>query len=170
MEGAISFCGTMAEKALAESCRVTRGTLLVAVSHRAQMIPICVSGSLVELGCLAPAVEAMVARGEWSQDTFPENPVLTRGLTQDHMGVFRAFLPGELRELLVSEGMEVLRCGGLGTLAGLCAREAVAGVLQDADLFEDFLDLCERYDRVVLPDGPGTRQRAGLIAVAMPAG
>ena len=38
--------------------------------------------------------------------------------------------------------------------------------LGDEVLFEQFLDLCERFDREILPDGPGTRQRAGLIAVA----
>jgi hypothetical protein len=33
-------------------------------------------------------------------------------------------------------------------------------------LFNEFCDLCERYDREVLPEGPGTSARAGLIAVA----
>jgi len=41
-------------------------------------------------------------------------------------------------------------------------------VCQDEALFQDFLDLCERFDREVLPGGPGTRQRAGLIAAAVP--
>ena len=33
---------------------------------------------------------------------------------------------------------------------------------------QDFVDLCERFDLEVLPDGPGSKQRAGLIAVAVP--
>lgn len=64
--------------------------------------------------------------------------------------------------------MRVLRCGGLGTLANLCDPEAVERVRQDTSLFQDFVDLCERFVQEVLPEGPGTRQRAGLIAVAVP--
>jgi hypothetical protein len=45
----------------------------------------------------------------------------------------------------------------------------VEHVCQDEALFQDFVDLCERFDQEVLLDGPGTRQRAGLIAVAVPA-
>jgi len=92
---------------------------------------------------------------------------LSKGVTQDYFGAFRAFLPGELRALLEEAGMRVLRCGGLGTLANFCDPEAVERACQDEALFQDFVDLCERFDREVLPEGPGTRQRAGLIAVAV---
>jgi hypothetical protein len=51
----------------------------------------------------------------------------------------------------------------------VASAEVVERVCQDQTLFQDFLDLCERFDREVLPEGPGTRQRAGLIAVAVPA-
>lgn len=94
---------------------------------------------------------------------------MSQGATQDYFGPLKAFLPGELRAALEREGMRVLRCGGLGTLANLCGQETVARALQE-DLFETFLDLCEQFDREVLPDGPGTRQRAGLIAVVVPVG
>jgi len=56
--------------------------------------------------------------------------------------------------------------GGLGSLASLCDREMVAGVSKDGDLLHAFLDACERFDAEILPCGPGTRLRAGLIAVA----
>jgi hypothetical protein len=62
--------------------------------------------------------------------------------------------------------MHVLRCGGLGSLAGFCGQKTLDRVRQDEQLTEQFLDLCERFDREILPNGPGTRQRAGLIAVA----
>jgi hypothetical protein len=39
-------------------------------------------------------------------------------------------------------------------------------VLNDNALLDEFLNLCERFDQEILPDGPGTKQRAGLIAVA----
>jgi hypothetical protein len=89
-------------------------------------------------------------------------------MTQDYMGAFRAFLPDELRATLEQLGMRVLRCGGLGTLANLCGQATVERVLEDKTLLEPFLDLRERFDAKVLPNGPGTRQRAGLIAVAQP--
>jgi hypothetical protein len=38
----------------------------------------------------------------------------------------------------------------------------------DAKLFEEFVDLCERFDREILPEGPGTCMRAGLLSVAEP--
>jgi SAM-dependent methyltransferase len=168
MDGAISFCGSLAEQALRETCRVARKKLILIVSHRAWMIPIWVSASVQVAGRILPAVEAMFERGEWHQDQFPENPLLSKGVTQDYFPGFRAFLPGELRTLLEKTGMRVLRCGGLGTLANFCGAEAVEQVCEKEALFQEFLDLCERFDQELLPEGPGTRQRAGLIAVAVP--
>jgi ubiquinone/menaquinone biosynthesis C-methylase UbiE len=168
MDGAISFCGSLAEQALREACRVTRKTLILTVSHRACMIPVWVSASVQVARRILPAVKAMFDRGEWHQEQFPENPSLSKGMTQDYFPGFQAFLPGELRALLEEAGMRVLRCGGLGTLANLCGPDTVEQVCQDEALFQKFVDLCERFDREVLPNGPGTRQRAGLIAVAVP--
>jgi ubiquinone/menaquinone biosynthesis C-methylase UbiE len=166
MDGAISFCGSEAERAVLESCRVTRGKLIVSVSHRAWMVPMWVDASLKVTGRIVPAVYAMLERGEWRQEQFPENPALAEWVTQDYFPPFRAFLPGELRELLERAGMEVLRVGGFGSLANLCGGEVVGRVLEDEALLQEFLDLCERFDGEMLPAGPGTRQRAGLIAVA----
>jgi SAM-dependent methyltransferase len=168
LDGAISFCGPKAGQALQESCRVCRQSLIITVSHRAQMASVWVASSLAIAGRLLPAVEAMVHQGEWAQGQFPENPSLTRGLTQDYLGTLKAFLPGELRVLLEQAGMRVVRCGGIGSLAALCGPEVLDRVLQDEGLLKTFLDLCECFDNEILPDGPGTRQRAGLIAVAEP--
>jgi hypothetical protein len=132
------------------------------------MIPVWVSASVQVAGRFVPAVEAMFDRGEWHQEQFPENPSLSKGMTQDYFPGFRAFLPAELRAILEEAGMRVLRCGGLGTLANFCGPDTVEQVCQDEALFQKFVDLCERFDRDVLPEGPGTRQRAGLIAVAVP--
>lgn len=91
-------------------------------------------------------------------------------ITVTHRRRVTAFLPGELRAILERAGMRVLRCGGLGSLAYLCRPETIERVVGNDALFGKFLDLCDRFDREVLPDGPGTRQRAGLIAVAEVAG
>ena len=168
LDGAISFCGAYAEQALAESCRVTKKVLMLSVSHKAWMVPVWVKSSLAETGRLVPAAWEMFCRGRWEQDQFPENALLARGATQDYFGVLRAFLPNELRSLLEANGMRLLRIGGLGSLANLCGPETVRQALQDEALLAEFLDVCERYDKEVLPEGPGTRQRAGLLAVAEP--
>lgn len=166
MDGAISFSGSKATAAIQETCRVAKTTVILTVSHQAQMAAGWVGASLIKTGQLAPAVQAMMDRGEWHQDQFPGNPVLTDGLTQNYMGALKAFLPAELAKILENAGMHILLCGGLGSLAGLCDQEALTPVLKDPGLLESFLTICERLDREILPCGPGTRQRAGLIAVA----
>jgi SAM-dependent methyltransferase len=166
MDGAISFSGSQATKAIQETCRVARNSVILTVSHRAQMAGAWVSSSLVKNRELGPAVYAMVERGEWHQDEFPGNQVLAAGLTQNYLGALKAFLPDELAGLLEDAGWHVSRCGGLGTLAGMCSPEALAVVLSNMTLLEPFLTLCERFDKEILPSGPGTRLRAGLIAVA----
>jgi ubiquinone/menaquinone biosynthesis C-methylase UbiE len=168
MDGAISFCGSTAAQAIRESCRVCKQRLIITVSHRAQMVAVWVASSLMTAGQFLPAVDAMVHQGEWYQAQFPENPMLTQGLTQDYLGALKAFLPGELEAILEQAGMKVLRCGGIGSLASLCGQEALECVLKEESLVQRFVDLCEYYDKEILPDGPGTRQRAGLIAVAEP--
>ena len=168
MDGAISFCGSEAEKAILESCRVTRKTLIATVTNRALMITVLCAQGLQLKGRFVSALGAMWDHGEWHQHQFPDNPELARGMTQDYCGAIKAFLPDELRATLARAGMHVLRCGGLGSLALLCGRATVERVREDKQLFEQFVELCERFDLEILPDGPGTRQRAGLIAVAQP--
>jgi hypothetical protein len=149
-----------------ESCRVTQKTLIVTVSHRARLIQHWIDESLAKLGRFSPAVQPMLERGWWQQEQFAENEILTRGYTQDYLAAMKAFLPNEIAAILGRAGMNVLRCGGLGTLAGLCKQATVDAVLGNAGLFQEFVGLCDDFDRRILPRGPGTLQRAGLIAVA----
>lgn len=166
MDGAISFCGSEAKRAILESCRVTKKKLIITVSHRAWMVSCWVIASLEAAGRFLPAVCAMLDSGEWHQEQFPQNTNLTKGLTQDYFGPFKAFLPNELRKTLEHADMRIIRIGGLGSLTNLCGREALEQVLRNKALFQRFLDLCEHFDKEILPEGPGTKQRAGLIAVA----
>ena len=166
MDGAISFCGSKAIAAIQETCRLAKRKTILTVSHQAQMVASWVSSSLTKTGQLAPAVDAMLNRGEWHQEQFANNKILTEGLTQNYLGALKAFTPGELKSVLESCEMKVLRCGGLGSLAALCAAEAIERAMNDSAVFESLVSICEQFDKEVLPGGPGTRQRAGLIAVA----
>jgi len=166
LDGAVSFSGSEAERVIRESCRVAKKKVILTVTNRVNMIPAWTEASLTVAKDLLPMVASMAERGEWHQEEFPENAVLAKGLTQDYLGAMKAFLPGELKDILEGEGMNVLRCGGLGSLARFCPEQALRNALDDEELFEKFLDLCEWYDRNILPGGPGTRLRAGLIAVA----
>lgn len=165
LDGAVSFCWSQAERAIVESCRVARRKLILTVSNRSSLTAVTVSASLHVTGRLVPAVYAMFDRGQWHQEEFPENPLLSKGCTQDYLGPLRAFLPAELRALLSEAGMTPLRIGGLGSLARLCDPGDLESARRDSVVLDEFIDACERFDLEILPDGPGTRQRAGLIAV-----
>lgn len=162
MDGPISSCGPKAERAIIESARVARHKLIISVAHRAWMIPLWLTSGLRAGGSFLPAVYAMLNKGEWHPDQFPENAMLAERLPFRY---FKAFLPGELKEILQRAGMKVLRAGGVGSLSGLCEEEAVEQLLKDETLFQEFLTLCERFDEIS-PEGPGTRNDTGLLAVA----
>ncbi len=166
MDGAISFCGPEAERAIFECCRVARKTLIITVSHKAWMVPLWVKTSLAVSDRILPAVYTMTNEGKWDQEQFPENVMLSKGCTQGYFSAFRAFLPSELKVLVERAGMQVVRIGGLGSLANLCGAETIEKVLKNDALFQEFVTLCETFDTEILPEGPGTSQRAGLIAVA----
>ena len=166
LDGAVSFSGSKAIRAIQETCRVAENKVILTVSHQAQMTVAWVGSSLTRTGQLGPAVDAMLNRGEWHQEQFPSNEVLAEGLTQNYLGALKAFLPAELRSILESAGMRILRCGGIGSLAGLCDPGLLQRLANDVVLRDSFLSVCERFDIEILPEGPGTRQRAGLMAVA----
>jgi len=168
LDGAISFCGDQADRAALETCRVAAKKLIITVSHRAWMIPIWIEASLKVASRILPAVDAMFEDGGWHQDEFPDNPSMSKGCTDDYFGSFKAFLPDELKNLLESAGMTVIRIGGIGSLANFCGSRAVENAMKDPQLRNEFLDLCDRFDTNILPNGPGTKERAGLIAIAQP--
>jgi SAM-dependent methyltransferase len=166
MDGAISFCGSAAEQAIRESCRVAARKVILTVSNRALLAGLGIAASINLSGRIIPGALALLETGEWHQEQFPDNYLFSKGMTQDYMGPLKAFIPEELIGILRQAGMKPLRVGGLGSLAQSCDEHVLECLRKDSALFETFLDLCEQYDREVLPNGPGTRQRAGLIAVA----
>jgi ubiquinone/menaquinone biosynthesis C-methylase UbiE len=161
MDGAVSFCGSAAEKAIAESCRVAKKTAILTVSNRAWMVPIWLSESINKLGRIVPAVYEMMQSGFWHKEQYPEND----GLVSGYIGTLKAFLPEEFRTAICRNGMKVVELRAIGSLANLSA-DALPKVLNDTQLLNAFVDLCEEYDTAVDSSGPGTKQRAGLLAVA----
>jgi ubiquinone/menaquinone biosynthesis C-methylase UbiE len=161
MDGAVSFCGSAAEQAIAESCRVTKRTAIFTVSNRVWMIPLWVSESIKQTGTITPAVQEMMQRGFWHTEQYPENSRLVSG----YIATLRAFLPEELRRCIESTGLSVAELHALGSLANL-SPDILSICLGNPALLQEFLDLCEEYDTRVDPGGPGTKERSGLLAVA----
>lgn len=166
MDGAVSFSGERAERAILESCRVTRRTFVLTTLHQANLAALALDASIQVSGRLMPAVYAMARDGWWDQNQFPDNALLAKGCTTDYMPPFRAFLPHQVRAIVAKAGLRVLRCGGLATLAGMCKPETVQRLLADEALLQEFVDLCDEFDLAIMPDGKGSTHRAGLIAVA----
>jgi len=167
MDGAISFCGNRAHDAIRESCRVVRKKLIATVSNKGMMISVVVGASLAVSGKFMRVVDPVFSAGEWHQDHFPENKEISKGATQDYFGAFKVFTPAEFGGLLRKYGMRVKRCTSLGSLANFLKEDRLKQVVSSKKLLAEFLGLCERFDLEVMPDGPGTRNRSGVLAVAV---
>ncbi|MBN2380621.1 hypothetical protein JXM67_12540 [candidate division WOR-3 bacterium] len=123
---------------------------------------------MLAVGDLHPALYETLEDGIWHQGNFPDSYKLTKGMTQDYFGTLKAFMLDEFKDILINLDMNVLECRGFGSLAHLCGVKTVDMIRETDEPFDKFLDLCERFDAKILPNGPGTRGRAGLIAVAEP--
>ena len=159
MDGAISFSGERAQRVVAEACRVSSRTLIATVSNKACMVPTWIKYSMHAAQRILPAVHEMMRTGSWHKDQFPDNALIYPGVC--NIEALKAFTPDELRELLRANGMTVADVRSLGSLTHLLLPHGSPAV-PDVELVE----LCEAYDREVLPAGPGSFRRAGLLAVA----
>lgn len=168
MDGAISFCGSEAEKAVMESCRVTKKKLIMSVLSRTRMVQVIVDASLKTVGKLLPAVYEMMDNGLWHQDQFPDNKVFAEGVTQEYVGTIKAFMPSELRAIFDKTNMRILRLGALSSLSNTFEKKVIEQIFKDEVLLKALLDLADRFDKEIQPEGAGARNRCGLIAVAEP--
>ncbi|MHA2136482.1 MAG: class I SAM-dependent methyltransferase [Candidatus Hodarchaeales archaeon] len=168
MDGAISFCGSKAKDSISESCRVTKKRLIITVSNRAKLIAATINACIQATGEITPAVYEMMTTGNWNQNQFENNDLLSKNSSQGYFGVLKAFTPDELYDILEKFGMSIIHCGTVGTLAHLCEPDVINTILQKKELLKKFLDICTQFDHEIMPYGVGTRERAGLIAVAKP--
>ncbi len=166
MDGAISFSGREANRAIQESCRLARRTVLVTTSNRASLAAGWVGESLAG-GRMLPAVDSMFNEGWWDPDEFESNCVFVQGRPMNWIPPLRAYNRQELMDRLKANGFRVIRAGGLGSLANLLGCDRLAGLHDNDPLWRQFIAVCDRFDQEIMPDGPGTWERAGLIGVAV---
>lgn len=165
MDGAISFSGHQAGKVISESCRVSNGKLLITVSNKSCMIATWMNYSLKSFNKMSPAVYEMFENGYWSKEQFEENADMLCTIP-----MFKAYTTDELEHELTVNGMSVKFSRSIGTLSHLFLmhlRNSESKINQlRGEILNEFIKLCDRYDKEVMPNGPGSFRRSGIIALA----
>lgn len=165
MDGAISFSGDNASKVIGESCRVAKKKLIITVSNKSCMIATWINYSLRSTGKLTSAVYEMLENGYWNKQQFPENENISCSIP-----MFKAYTPKEVEEELCANGMKVIANRSLGSLSHLYLMHLRHSDLRindiDGDILNHFIDICDTYDIEIMPNGPGSFRRSGIIAVA----
>lgn len=166
-DGAISFSGHNANKVISEICRVARKVLL-SVSSKSCMTATWLNYSLSKLNRIHPAVKCMMETGYFCKSDYNDADALT------DINELKAYDVDELRAILRENGMSVLECRSIGSLSHLylmhlyrrypaeIVHEKITEISEDAE----FLDMCDYFDRNVMPEGMGSFRRAGILAVA----
>ena len=158
-DGAISFAGEHALDVLAETLRVAKHTAIVTVSNKACMVPTWLKYSIKAAGRILPAVHEMMRSGRWHKDQFADNALIYPSVCDIEQ--FKAFTPRELEDAFERAGFAVELVRSIGSLTHLLLPHGSLDV--DA---EELAELCETYDAQVMPNGPGSFRRAGLIGIA----
>ena len=80
----------------------------------------------------------------------------------------------ELSDILISNNMRVIECRSLGSLTHLYLLhlyrqynyQEVNKKINEISIDNDFIELCDYYDKEVMNCGMGSFRRAGIIAIA----
>lgn len=166
-DGAISFSGHKHNKVISEICRVGKKVML-SVSSKSCMTATWLNYSLTKLNRIHPSVKDMMETGYFSKDNYDDAEELTS------IAELKAYDIDELRHTLEENGMNVLECRSIGSLTHLYlmhlyrqnaaddVHEKINAISED----KDFLEMCDYFDRYVMPEGMGSFRRAGIFAVA----
>lgn len=166
-DGAISFSGSRANDVIYEACRVGKKVML-SVSSKACMTATWLNYSLTKLGRIHPSVKTMMTEGYFNKDDYDDAEQLTS------ISELKAYTPDELTDILEANGMNVLECRSIGSLTHLyllhlyrqnendCVHEKINNISSD----DEFLELCDYYDKYIMPNGMGSFRRAGIFAIA----
>lgn len=167
MDGPVSFCGVDAEKAIKETIRVARKKVIMTVSNKANMIvSILKSGIRMSDERFIPAIYEMFNNGFWHTFQYEENKEIVKGCTKHYLGPVKAFMPKEIREIFENSNMKIERLTSIGSLSNHCGKEFINELLVKPKLFEEYINLCDRFDKEICPNSIGSNQRAGVIIVA----
>jgi len=167
MDGPVSFCGIDAEKAIKETIRVAKKKVIMTVTNRANMIvSILRSGIRFSDESFIPAIYEMFNTGLWHTNQYEENKQLVKGCTNDYLGPIKAFLPQEIKMIFEDCGMKIERLTSIGSLTNHCGKDFLDRLLEKPSLYNEFIELCDRFDKEICPNSLGSNRRAGIIIVA----
>lgn len=166
-DGAISFSGHKAGDVISEICRVGKKVML-SVSSKSCMTVTWLNYCLSTSGKIHPSVRDMMETGFFSKANYDDADALTS------ISEFKAYDVEELRGVLEKCGMDVLECRSIGSLTHLYLLhlylqyplEEVRRRISELSRNEEFLAICDYYDKHVMPNGMGSFRRAGIFAVA----
>lgn len=166
-DGSISFSGRNANKVISESCRVGKKVILT-VSNKACMTATWLNYSLSKLNRIHPSVEKMMKTGYWNRNEYRD------GLDITSIEELKAYDVEELKEVLENNDMIVSECRGLGSLTHLYLihlyrqynTEDIVSKIDHISINDEFIEMCDYYDRYLMNNGMGSFRRAGIIAVA----
>lgn len=165
-DGSISFSGHNAMKVISETCRVGKKVIL-SVSNKACMAATWLNYSLEKFNTIHPSVKEMMVNGYWNSEDYEDGHQLI-GIKE-----LKAYDISELKELLVLNRMNVISCHSLGSLTHLYLMhlyrqydaDQVLEKITTISNNEEFLSLCDYFDKNVMSSGMGSFRRAGIIAV-----
>ena len=166
-DGAISFSGNKAGKVIAEICRVGKKVML-SVSNKSCMTATWLNYSLTKLNRIHPSVNDMMKTGYFNKDNYDDADELTS------ISELKAYDTDELKDVLNKNGMNVLECHSIGSLTHLYlmhlyrqnTADDVHKKINEISTDKDFLEICDYYDKHVMPNGMGSFRRAGIFAIA----
>lgn len=166
-DGAISFSGRKAGDVISEICRVGKKVLL-SVSSKSCMTATWLNYCLSTLNRIHPSVKDMMETGYFSKADYDDADELTS------ISEFKAYDIDELRCVLEKNGMNVLECRSIGSLTHLYSLhlylqntpDDVHKKINELSTDEEFLEICDYYDKNVMPNGMGSFRRAGIFAIA----
>ena len=152
---------------ISEICRVGKKVIL-SVSSKSCMTATWLNYSLTKLNRIHPSVKDMMENGYFNKDNYDDAEELTS------IAELKSYDVGELRDVLDKNGMNVLECRSIGSLTHLYlihlyrqnTADDVHEKINAISANEDFLEICDYYDKFVMPNGMGSFRRAGIFAVA----
>lgn len=167
-DGAISFSGRNADKVISEIIR-TGKKILISASNKGCMSATWLNYSISRKNAIHPSVRDMLEKGFFDKEDYEDAEELTA------IKELKAYTPKELRELLEDKGLEVRECRSVGSLTHLYLmhlyrafpESEVNKKINEISKDPEFIELCDYFDRYVMPEGPGSFRRAGVIAAAV---